>query len=432
MLLERRTDVAKGLWIVVVAMALVTSACSSETDVTSTLLQTTQTTVPSPTTTPTTPPTKVTSTTEHQQDPWTITVVPVNQYAGADMELGVEEIVTASAMIEATVDWIGEPGSGRWCCENPPLKVSDITVLDGEFPLDSDGALNGIDYQSLDAGLDIGDRVTMLMRDDTVVLFVFGRDDGLVHPAPQHQADAISAMRVREAQSAGGWDPLDYSPLRAVTDVWGRYHTNWWGSVDQGVALAVSGVPGYPVTCSAADLVPVRQNVGYPPSYDALPATVARARDEIVDAATACDYEEVLTLTTFVDGDDTDLFWWSGGSTSGVFVEADRRFGALRQLVLALTNTAYADEEVNAENSSGEFVDQTFYVWPSAAVLIDAANAAQSTVVTLGEQESTRVAVLNQMTIEELDESMRVFPGYALFRTAIDAAGRWRFALSGD
>ena len=421
----------KGLWILVVTMALVASACSSETDVTSTLPQATQTTVPDPTTTPATPPAKVTSTTEHQQDPWTITVVPVNEYDGADMELGVEEIVTASAMIEATIDWIGEPGSGRWCCENPPLEVSDITVLDGEFPLDSDGALNGIDYQSLDAGLDIGDRVTMLMRDDTVVLFVFGRDDGLAHPAPQHQADAISAMRVREAQSAGGWDPLDYSPLRAVTDVWGRYHTNWWGPVDQRVALAVSGVPGYPITCSAADLVPVRQNVDYPPSHEALPATVATARDEIVDAATMCDYDEVLTLTTFVDGDDTDLFWWSGGSTSGVFVEADRRFGALRQLVLALTNTAYADEEVNAENSSGEYVDQTFYVWPSAAVLIDASNAAQSTVVTLGEEEATRVAALNQMTIEELDESMRVFPGYALFRTAIDAAGRWRFALSG-
>jgi len=431
MVIERRTDVAKALWIVVVTMALVTSACNSDTDTTSTLPQATQTTA-TPTTTPATPPAKVTSTTEHQQDPWTITVVPVNEYDGADMELGVEEIVTASAMIEATIDWIGEPGSGRWCCENPPLKVSDITVLDGEFPLDSDGALNGIDYQSLDAGLDIGDRVTMLMRDDTVVLFVFGSDDGLAHPAPQHQADAISAMRVREAQSGGGWDPLDYSPLRAVTDVWGRYHTNWWGSVDQRVALAVSGVPGYPVTCSAADLVPVRQNADYPPSHEGLPATVARARDEIVNAATMCDYDEVLTLTTFVDGDDTDLFWWSGGSASGVFVEADRRFGALRQLVLALTNTTYASEEINAENSSGEYVEQTFYIWPSAAVLINEANATTSASETLGEEEAMRVASLGAMTVETLDESIAQFPGYALFRTAIDAAGRWRFALSGD
>jgi len=77
-------------------------------------------------------------------------------------------------------------------------------------------------------------------------------------------------------------------------------------------------------------------------------------------------------------------------------------------------------------------VDQTFYMWPSAAVLIGEKNAAASTADTLGEEESARVAALNQMTVAELDEAMKVSPGYALFRTAIDAAGRWRFALSGD
>jgi hypothetical protein len=270
------------------------------------------------------------------------------------------------------------------------------------------------------------------MRDDGVALFVFGSDGGLAHPAPQHQADAIAVMRVREAQSAGGWDPLDYSPLRAVSDIWTRYHTDWWGSLDQRAALALSGVPAFPVVCSAADLDRLITASPYPPSNEGLPSTVDRMRNEIVAAATSCDYDEILSLTAFVDGDDTDLFWWSGGSTPEVFVEADRRFGALRQLVFALTNTAYASDEVNAENSSGEYVDQTFYVWPSAAVLISAENAAQSTVQTLGEEEATRVAALNQMTVEELDESMRMFPGYALFRTAIDTVGRWRFALSGD
>ncbi|MEN8239871.1 MAG: hypothetical protein ABFR53_11810, partial [Actinomycetota bacterium] len=277
----------------------------------------------------------------------------------------------------------------------------------------------------------IGDRVTMLMRGQTA-LFVFGRDDGLVHPAPQHQADAIAAMRVREAQSAGGWDPIEYSPLRAVSDVWGRYHSDWWGSVDQRVALALSGVPGYPVVCSAGDLGPVLRGIDYPPSHEGLPSTVATANDEIVDAATACDYDEILTLTAFVDGDDTDLFWWSGGSTSDVFIEADRRFGALRELVIALTNTTYEAIEVNAENSAGDYVDQTFYVWPSAFVLVGEENAATPTSETLGEEEAARVAALNRMTVEQLDESMSVFPGYALFRTAIDSAGRWRFALSGD
>jgi hypothetical protein len=269
------------------------------------------------------------------------------------------------------------------------------------------------------------------MGDDQVAMLVFDGEGGLVHPAPQHQSDAISAMRVREAASAGGWDPLDYSPLRAITDIWRRYHTDWWGSVDQRVDLALSGVPGYPLVCSAADLGNPTAVPPYPPSSEYLPSKVARTQDEIIAAAAACDYNEILTLTAFVDGDDTDLFWWSGGSTSDVFVEADRRFGALRQLGLALTETAYANDEVNAVNSAGEYVDQTFYVWPSAAVVIGETNASRSTIETLGEEEATRVAALNRMSLEELDESMSVSRGYALFRTAIDAAGRWRFALSG-
>jgi hypothetical protein len=375
--------------------------------------------------------TRTTATSPEAEDRWEIAVVPVNDYAGVDMKFGIEEIITADALIEATVEWIGEPGSGRWCCENPPLEVSEITVLGGDFPADSSGELNGIDYQKLDVGLAVGDRVTMLMRGDTA-LFVFNHDEGLAHAVPQHQADAIAAMRVREARSAGGWDPLDYSPQRAVTDVWGRYRDPWWGSEDQRVALTVSGVDGYPIVCSAADLGRLISTSDYPPSYENLPATVARAKDEIVEAATACDFEGVLALTTFVNGDDTDLFWWSGGSTSAVFVEADRRFGALRQLVLALTNTTYASTEVNAENSAGDHVDQTFYVWPSAAVLIDTSNATTPASQTLGADEAERVALLNRMTVEELDTNMQVLSGYALFRTAIDTAGRWRFALLGD
>lgn len=418
--------------VVAVATALMAAACGQATDTTTTVPEPTQTPVETTTTLQTTPPTTVTTTTEQHQDPWAINVVPVNDYAGADMELGIGEIVTATAMITATVESIGQPGTGQWCCENPPLQVSDITVLGGEFPQDSEGDLNGIDYQALDRHLEPGDRVTMLMRDDTVALFVFGADDALAHPAPQHQADSIDAIRTREAQSAGGWDPLDYSPLRAVSDIWGRYHTEWWGPINQRVALAVSGIPGHPITCSAADLRPAFANRDYLPSHDGLPSTVANSRDEIVDAATACDFDEVLTLTAFVDGDDTDLFWWSGGSTSDVFVEADRRFGALRQLVFALTDTAYADTDVNAENSSGDYVDQTFYLWPSAAVLINEANASAPASQVLGVEEAQRVAALNRMTLEELDESVAQFPGYGLFRTAIDAAGRWRFALSGD
>jgi hypothetical protein len=365
-------------------------------------------------------------------DPWEVDVVHVNDYIGADMRLGVEEIVSATALITARIDWIGMPGSGRWCCENPPLEITGVEILGGDFPEDADVTILGIDYQSLHTNLEIGDRVTILMSEDQVAMLVFDGDGGLVHPAPQHQSDAISAMRVREAASAGGWDPLDYSPLRAITDIWSRYHTDWWGSVDQRVDLALSGVPGYPVVCSAADLGGPSAVASYPPSSEGLPSTVARTRDEVIAAATACDYAEILTLTAFVDGDDTDLFWWSGGSTPETFIEADRRFGAMRELVMALTNTAYAATEVNAENSSGEYVDQTFYVWPSAAVVIDENNSGSPTSQILGEEEAARVGLLNEMTVEELEESVSRFPGYALFRTAIDFAGRWRFALSGD
>jgi len=429
-----RMDVVRGPWITVVAvLTLVAAACTSTTE-TSTPPPPPATTLPAVTTTasPESSPRQITTTTTGEaEDPWEIRVVPVNDYAGADVNLGIEEIIDATAMVEATIEWIGEPGSGRWCCENPPLEVSDIRVVGGEFPQDSEGKINGIDYQSLDASLEIGDRVTMLMRGHTALL-VFAADESLAHPAPQHQADAIDAMRVREARSAGGWDPLDYSPLRAVSDIWTRYRTDWWGSLDQRASLALSGVPAFPVVCSAADLNRLIAASPYQPSHEGLLFTVDRMRNEIVAAATSCDFDEILSLTAFVDGDDTDLFWWSGGSTPEVFVEADRRFGALRQLVLALTNTAYEPTEINAENSAGDNVDQTFYVWPSAAVLIGAANANTPTSQTLGEEEAARVAALNRLTVDELDESITQSAGYALFRTAIDAAGRWRFALSGD
>jgi hypothetical protein len=65
-------------------------------------------------------------------------------------------------------------------------------------------------------------------------------------------------------------------------------------------------------------------------------------------------------------------------------------------------------------------------------VVIDENNSETPTSQILGEEEAARVGLLNEMTVEELDESISRFPGYALFRTAIDFAGRWRFALSGD
>jgi hypothetical protein len=361
-------------------------------------------------------------------DPWAARVVSVNDYAGVDMEFGVEEMVSATAMIAATIETIGEPGTGRWCCESPPLQVTDIEILGGSFPEDSDGTLSGIDYQALDGNLAPGDRVTMLIRDDTVAFLIFDMDGALVHPVPQHQADAIEAMRVREASSAGGWDPLDYSPLRAVTDIWSRYHSQWWGSVDQRVALAVSGVPGYRVTCSAADLGPLLRTTDYAPASEGLPSIVNTSRLEIVTAATSCDYDEILTLTAFVDGDDTDLFWWRG-PTAETLIEADRRFGALRELTLALTNTTFGKETVSAPNSSGELIDQAFYIWPSAFLLLDGRAPA---VQVLGEDEASRVAALSDISVAELDHLVAEVGGYALFRTAIDAAGNWRLAISGD
>ncbi len=414
---------------------MVAAACSSTADTTTTLAPppTTTTTVAATTTTQAAPPTTATTTTQPRQDPWTIDAVTVNAYIGADMESGIEEILSGAAMIEATIVSIGDPDTGRWCCANPPFQVRDIEVLGGNFTDDTEGWLKGIEYQSLDRNLFPGDRVTIVMRDPEVAAFVFTRDGGLAHPAPQHQVDAIDAMRVREAQSAGGWDPVDYTPLRAVTDIWDRYHTAWWGSMDQRVALAVSGVPGYPVTCSAADLGQVPGAPEYPPASEGLPFRVAIARDEIVAASTVCDYNAILALPAFVDGDDTDLFWWSGEPAVDVFVEADRRFGAIRELVLALTNTAVASETVNAPDDSGASVDQTFYVWPSAAVILNEPSASGVPASELlGIEEAARVAALAGISTEALDKVVSAFDGYALFRPAIDEAGNWRFALTGD
>ena len=223
------------------------------------------------------------------EDPWEIDVVSVSAYRDAGLDLGIEEIIGSAALIEATVVSIGDPETGRWCCGNPPFQVDKIEVLGGEFTDDFGGWLNGAQYQSLDRTLNPGDRITILLRDGQNVVFVFAKDEGLAHPATAHHREAIDAMRVREAASAGGWQPIDYSPLRAVRDVWERYHTDWWGSMDQRVALALSGVPEYPVICSAADLGAVTGDTDYPPASAGLPIAVSRTRESVVAAASACD-----------------------------------------------------------------------------------------------------------------------------------------------
>lgn len=424
--------------IVVVAIALAAGACNQAAETPTRPPPTTQTSeVPKPTvaaTTSTTLPRATrTTTTQQQADPWAIDVVPVNDYAGVDMTFGIEEIIRSDAWIEATILSIGDPDTGRWCCDNPPLQVENVIVIGGEFTDDSDGWLNGIDYQRLDTRLEVGDRVSMLLRDGQTAVFVFGRDEGLAHPAPEHQAEAIDAMRIREASSAGGLDPIEYSPLRAVTDIWRRYHTDWWGSMNQRVALAVSGVPGYPLTCSAADLGRLLSNKEYAPASANLPPAVLRTRNELVAATTTCNHDDILALTKPTEGDDTDAFWWSAGSSTDTLIEADRRFGSWRELTLALTNTTvYKDTTDN--DASGGASDSTYYVWPSAFVVLsedyEYPIAPMSTA--LGEEEAARVAALNATTVEYLDETIQDFGGYAWFRTAIDATGRWRYALSGD
>jgi len=176
-------------------------------------------------------------------DPWKVETIEHEDYPDTDAASGLSQILGADSLVQATIETLGSQAEGgRWCCENPPFTVTDIEVIEGSRPRPG-GHLNGFGYQNLTAYLEPGDRVTLLLAGD-LALFVFGDDEGIVHPVPISHAAAINAMREREAAWRGYSGGEELSPLEAIRTVWGRYRDTWWGSIEQRTALALSGVPG--------------------------------------------------------------------------------------------------------------------------------------------------------------------------------------------
>ncbi|HHC07734.1 MAG TPA: hypothetical protein ENK55_03350 [Actinobacteria bacterium] len=428
-------------WIVILAVVAgcggaPTPASTLPASSTSTTTSTT-TTVPASSTTVPAPPTTVGDAAE---DPWGIEIVDwEDDFFGVDDALA--SLLAADAVVAGTVVTLGD-ADGRWCCENPPLDLTDVEVVVGDLAV-ADGRFNGISFQHLVGRVAPGDRITLLTRSGVAAL-VFTDDGSLAHPVPPSFAAAIEAAAHRYA-AAFGWDPdelrREHSVLEVFGAVWERYHDDWWGSPEQRAALVLSGFEGRPVTCSAADLGALLASwPPYPPAGRDLPPAVAATREALVDAATSCDYERIIELAgyrapTEEDPVDVDAFWWNAMRDRDEFVEGDLTVGYLRELVLALTQTSVGIEVGPLPDpETGEYVETTLYVWPAAFILelVDEDGELRSFAELVDGGELARIAAVNGTTVERLVAAVEEFGGYAWFRTGIAEDGRWRFALSGD
>ncbi|MEN8234252.1 MAG: hypothetical protein ABFR89_04950 [Actinomycetota bacterium] len=417
----------------VVGLVLLAAACAPGVEPTSTV-EASSTTIELPvaSTQPpasTTTSTSATTTTTLPEDPWEIETVDVEDWEGGEVPDAVAQILRADSLVEATIETLGnQQEGGRWCCENPPFTVTDVRVIEGSYGRRGTD-LNGVEYQDLRKYIEPGDRVTLLLNSG-IAYFVFDEDGGLVHPVPPHEAEAINILREREATWFGYGDGTEMSPLAAVQAVWSRYRDDWWGSIEQRTALALSGVSGYPDTCSAADMAPVLEMYPHPPSSDGLPDAVADTRVQLIEAATACDFESIIALTgepqsTEEEPAYRDEFWWSATNSPEYFVENDRVYGALRKLAFALSLVGYGVTSLEQADGSTE----TYYSWPKDYGEVEEGE----TFADLAPfDELSRIAALNRMDVDDLVGYANEFGAYALFRTGIRDDGQWLYALSGD
>ncbi|HZH16258.1 MAG TPA: hypothetical protein VE057_18050 [Archangium sp.] len=151
--------------------------------------------------------------------------------------------------------------------------------------------------------------------------------------------------------------------------------------------------------CSAQTLSP-KPAEARPP----LPAPVARTRERIVAAATACDYEALAAIGR--EGGTELKFTLGPGTDAAVFWRELERNGTpvLARLVKVLDHPAFllGDE----------------YVWPSA--------------MREGATDRDWTALEGLYPPEELAAMKREGLGYTGIRVGIRVDGAWRLALAGD
>jgi hypothetical protein len=358
-------------------------------------------------------------------DAWAINVVDVPDFFPATYVDAIYEILGADAFVAATIETMGNPNENyRWCCENPPVTLSDIEVLEtssGEF---RETRFNGISYQDLPAHVEPGDRVHILLVGGNA-LYVFGQDEGIVHPVAVHQGEAINLLRVKAGVRLGYDEADPISPEKAIRWTWSRYANPWWGSSEHRLALALDGIEDRSGVCSAADMFQFVEYSELQGVSDELPPEVAATRQALIDASIHCDY---TTLYEIGGGDEAALTSNSPYSFAGIYsvddiAYLDSEYGLGRQLVMALTLLPHSTEETG-DDDNPDFV----YSWPPHAAIPDGGSLGD----VWDDELISLVALLNDVTPTDLNESSSDFGAYAMFRVHISNDGTLLAAISGD
>lgn len=144
-------------------------------------------------------------------------------------------------------------------------------------------------------------------------------------------------------------------------------------------------------------------------SQEGLPTAVARTRRAILQAATACDFERLASLTS---GSDFVFSFGGGGDPAAYWREAedfgDQPLGYLAKLL----ELPYRERT---------FEGETYYVWPSAYGYGDWSSVP-------AEDKEALESVYDQALLDSFAE----FGAYAGYRVGITETGEWRFFVAGD
>ena len=168
---------------------------------------------------------------------------------------------------------------------------------------------------------------------------------------------------------------------------------------------ASTSIPTETALCSADGLVVANQQ----PQGD-LPTEVAVMRTEILDAASACDFDRIGVLaaansTAYSFGGDSEPFgFWRDAEANG-----QEPLAAMIQLL----NLEPARYDVGEGN--------VFYVWPAVFALPNWSDAT----------EEQRQELADLFGADEL-ASWDAFGGYVGYRLGITTDGRWTFFIAGD
>lgn len=196
----------------------------------------------------------------------------------------------------------------------------------------------------------------------------------------------------------------DYDPVLGYpTNVYIDWIAN---AADEEVGYTIRSLrdpAAYPETCSTeaweAELTP----------QPGLPEPVAATRMALFEAAMSCDFDGIGAVS---DSGDRPVETSHGGSGPEFIWEREAEgIPSMRTLVEHL-NLSFAASEGS-------------YVWPSAMVDLTSPYGE-------GLSGDDYTALLEQYTVEDLEEMFEFFDGFVGYRIVIAADGQWRLFIAGD